>query len=75
MPSGAWLKDAVTFSAARKLFFRAAENTFAPDSPMTRAMLMTVLARFDGADHRLSFFGALRSSSTSYALMIFCTRA
>ena len=32
------------------MFQGTGETTFSPDSPMTRAMLMTVLARFDGQD-------------------------
>lgn len=47
---GHWAEDAIDFATARELFSGVSETTFAPDSPMTRAMLMTVLARFDGAD-------------------------
>lgn len=45
-----WSKDAIAFVSARQLFAGTGETTFSPDAPMTRAMLMTVLARFDGAD-------------------------
>lgn len=45
-----WAKDAIDFVTARELFVGTSENTFSPDAPMTRAMLMTVLARLDGAD-------------------------
>lgn len=31
-------------------FAGTTEDTFAPDNTMTRAMLVTVLARFDGQD-------------------------
>ena len=42
--------DAIAFVSARELFAGTSADTFTPDAPMTRAMLVTVLARFDGAD-------------------------
>lgn len=45
-----WAEDAIDFATAHELFAGTSETTFTPDSPMTRAMLMTVLARFDGED-------------------------
>ena len=45
---GHWADDAIDFATAHELFSGTGETTFSPDSPMTRAMLMTVLARFDG---------------------------
>lgn len=48
--SGHWAQDGVDFATAHELFSGTSATTFAPDSPMTRAMLMTVLARFDGED-------------------------
>lgn len=45
-----WAKDAIAFVSARELFSGTTETTFDPDIPMSRAMLMTVLARFDGED-------------------------
>ena len=48
--TGHWAQDAIDFVTARGLFGGISETSFAPDSPMTRAMLMTVLARFDGQD-------------------------
>lgn len=48
--SGAWYGDAVDFVSARELFAGTSATTFAPEAPMTRAMLMTVLARFDGVN-------------------------
>ena len=45
-----WAMDAVTFSAARELFNGTTATTFSPEAPVTRAMLVTVLARFDGMD-------------------------
>lgn len=50
VPASNWAADAVSFSAARELFSGTSESTFSPDEPMTRAMMVTVLARFDGAD-------------------------
>ena len=47
---GNWAADAVEFASARELFSGTSENTFSPELPMTRAMLVTVLARFDGTD-------------------------
>lgn len=45
-----WAEDAIDFATAHELFAGTSAATFTPDSPMTRAMLMTVLARFDGED-------------------------
>lgn len=45
-----WAEDAIDFATAHELFAGTSAATFTPDSPMTRAMLMTVLARFDGHD-------------------------
>lgn len=45
-----WAKDAVAFVTARELFFGGEDSLFGPDTSMTRAMLMTVLARLDGVD-------------------------
>lgn len=48
--SGHWAKDAIDFATAHNLFAGTGEDSFTPDANMTRAMLMTVLARFDGED-------------------------
>ena len=45
--NGHWAEDAIDFATAHEFFAGVTEDTFAPDSPMTRAMLITVLARFD----------------------------
>ena len=45
-----WAKDAINFATAHELFSGTSDTAFTPDNPMTRAMLMTVLARFDGQD-------------------------
>ena len=48
--SAHWADGAVSFVTARELFQGTGQRTFSPENTMTRAMLMTVLARFDGAD-------------------------
>ncbi|MCI8304357.1 MAG: hypothetical protein HFF52_06990 [Lawsonibacter sp.] len=45
-----WAKDAIDFVSARELFYGETVSSFAPNNGMSRAMLMTVLARLDGAD-------------------------
>lgn len=46
-----WAKDSIAFVSAHELFqgTSTSEPTFDPELPMTRAMLMTVLARLDSA--------------------------
>lgn len=50
VPADNWAADAVSFSSARELFSGTSKDTFSPNTPMTRAMMMTILARFDGED-------------------------
>lgn len=45
-----WAKDAITFAAAHELFNGTGTDSFTPDGTMTRGMLVTVLARYDGVD-------------------------
>ncbi len=45
-----WSKDAVSFVTERNLFQGTSADKFSPDVAMNRAMLVTVLARLDGAD-------------------------
>lgn len=45
-----WAANAIEFVTARELFSGTGSSTFSADDTMTRAMLMTVLARFDGED-------------------------
>ena len=45
-----WGAAAIDFATSRELFAGTAENTFSPDSDMTRAMIWSVLARYEGAD-------------------------
>lgn len=46
----AWYKDAVDYVVQKGLMTGTGEKTFSPEAPMTRAMLMTVLARYAGED-------------------------
>lgn len=48
--SGHWAQDAIQFVSARELFRGESSSAFSPGGAMTRAMLVTVLARLDGAD-------------------------
>lgn len=43
-----WYESGITYVVGKGLFKGVAEGVFAPQSNMTRAMLMTVLARLDG---------------------------
>lgn len=45
---GSWYEPAVDFVVSRELMQGMGQNRFAPDSPMTRAMLVTVLWRYAG---------------------------
>ena len=45
---GHWAEDAIDFVTAREMFAGTSATTFTPNANMTRAQLMTVLARFDG---------------------------
>lgn len=50
VPQNIWFASGVQFAAEQGLFTGASANEFAPYDPMTRAMLVTVLHRLDGAD-------------------------
>ncbi|MBM6937417.1 S-layer homology domain-containing protein [Pseudoflavonifractor phocaeensis] len=43
-----WGADAVTFATSRELFQGTSATTFSPEQDMTRAMIVTVLARYEG---------------------------
>ena len=45
-----WARSSIDFVTARELFSGKTSTNFAPDAPMSRAMLATVLARLDGVD-------------------------
>ena len=46
----AWYGEAVSYVQQKGLMSGTGKDTFAPENTMTRAMLMTVLARYAGAD-------------------------
>nr|WP_297274184.1 S-layer homology domain-containing protein [uncultured Agathobaculum sp.] len=50
VPETYWGADAVAFATSRELFAGTSSMTFAPETPMTRAMILTVLARFEDVD-------------------------
>lgn len=50
VPGNYWGAEAVAFASSRELFAGTSATTFAPDTAMTRAMIVTVLARFKGVD-------------------------
>lgn len=45
-----WGENAVNFVTSREIFNGTGENTFSPNTAMTRAMIVTVLARLNGVD-------------------------
>lgn len=45
-----WGAEAVDFAVSRELFAGTSATTFAPNTAMNRAMIVTVLARFEGVD-------------------------
>ncbi|HIY20801.1 MAG TPA: S-layer homology domain-containing protein, partial [Candidatus Flavonifractor merdigallinarum] len=50
VPYTHWGSEAVNFATSRELFAGTSATTFGPETPMTRAMIVTVLARFEGVD-------------------------
>lgn len=50
VPAASWAADAVAFATARELFSGTGGGAFTPGGDMTRAMLATVLARYEGVD-------------------------
>ena len=50
VPNGYWGADAIAFVTSRELFNGTGGTTFDPAGEMTRAMVLTVLARYDGQD-------------------------
>lgn len=45
-----WGSDEIAFTASRELFNGTSPTTFSPEGSMTRAMVVTVLARYEGED-------------------------
>lgn len=50
LPASHWAYDDVQFVVSHNLFQGTGSDMFSPDSPMTRAMVVTVLARYEGVD-------------------------
>lgn len=50
VPEGKWCHEAVTQAVKKGIFAGTSGNTFSPDEPMTRAMIVTVLAGIADAD-------------------------
>lgn len=50
VPAEFWGADAIGFVTSRELFGGTGENIFSPDANMSRAMMVTVLARLEGVD-------------------------
>lgn len=45
-----WGADAIDYASSRELLAGTGANTFSPEGEMTRAMVVTVLARYEGVD-------------------------
>ncbi|MBM6871575.1 discoidin domain-containing protein, partial [Pseudoflavonifractor phocaeensis] len=50
IPDGHWAGEAIDAVVAQGLFVGTSDTTFSPEMTTTRGMIMTVLARLDGAD-------------------------
>lgn len=50
VPDDYWGADAIAFVTSRELFSGTGQNRFSPESNMSRAMIVTVLARLEGVD-------------------------
>lgn len=50
VPVESWAGEAITFVTSRELFQGTGAGTFAPNGDMSRAMLMTVLYRYQGGN-------------------------
>ena len=50
VPAEVWFEDAAAFVSARGLFYSTAAAAFAPDAPMSYAVLIMALAGFDGVE-------------------------
>lgn len=55
--AGSWYEEAVRYAVERELFNGVGGGRFEPNAPMTRAMVMTVLARLDGEDTTPRMYG------------------
>lgn len=50
LPAGHWSYDDVQFTVSHNLFHGTSNDMFSPDLSMTRAMVVTVLARYEGVN-------------------------
>ena len=50
VPGSYWAADTIAFVTSRELFAGTTADTFAPDTAMSRAMIVTVLAHLEGMD-------------------------
>ncbi len=50
VPAGHWAAEAIAFTASRELFSGTGTAAFSPEAAMSRAMIVTVLARLEGVD-------------------------
>jgi hypothetical protein len=50
VPQSNWAAESVSFLAVRDVISGLPDGSFAPETPMTRAMLAAILARLDGVD-------------------------
>ena len=50
VPAGYWGAEAVSFVSSRAIFSGTGADEFSPETPMSRAMIVTVLARMEGVD-------------------------
>ena len=63
-----WAADAIDFATSRELFAGNTETTFNPGGTMTRAMIWTVLARYDGTDTTNTTGGVWYTAGQTWAM-------
>lgn len=71
----AWYFDAVAYAHRNKLMNGTGENRFEPEAEMTRAMLVTVLYRADGAPEASEFENPFRDVDNSWYTDAICWAA
>ena len=50
VPSGSWYADAVNYVSEKGLMNGTSKNSFSPNAPTTRGMIVTILARVEGVN-------------------------
>lgn len=63
--SSSWYAGAVSFVSERGLFNGVTADLFKPDSPMTRAMFITVVGRYAGVSSALTGTGTITKSDVN----------